>query len=58
LGAVKHVLLLNPNEREGIRALWDPELATEDNDLTPFFPDEDFKAILAPADGELTRRHR
>jgi hypothetical protein len=50
LEAVKYILFLNANEREGIRALWDPNRATDDDDLTPFFADEDFKALLTPGD--------
>lgn len=50
LDAVKHVLFLNPDEREGIRALWDPKRATpQEDDLTCFFPDEAFQSLLVPA---------
>jgi hypothetical protein len=47
LEAVKRVLFLNPDEREGIRALWDPNRATpQEDDLTVFAEDEGFRSIL------------
>jgi type III secretory pathway component EscS len=49
LAAVKRVLALNPEERESIRALWDPKLTSpQENDLVMFFTDEDFKKLLSP----------
>lgn len=47
LEATKRVLGLNPREKEGIKALWDKNLATpQENDLTPFYDDADFKKLL------------
>jgi hypothetical protein len=45
--AVQNVLRLNPAEKQGIRRLWDPALATPDeSDLVVFYEEDDFKKLL------------
>jgi hypothetical protein len=46
--AVQNVLRLNPAEKQGIRRLWDPALATpEESDLVVFYDDDEFKGLLS-----------
>ena len=53
LGAIRRVLALNSEEREGLRSLWDPQRATpQENDLTVFYPDTDFAELLVPPAGD------
>jgi hypothetical protein len=49
LDAVKRVLNLNPQERNSLFSLWDKTTASpQENDLTPFYGDAEFRALLAP----------
>lgn len=57
LEAVKRVLELNPDERKKLISLWDPTLATpQENDLTVFFADEEFKGVLLGKAAPTSRR--
>lgn len=50
LDAIKHVLSLNPQERRGLFSMWDKNTATpQENDLSSFYEDVDFRALLVPA---------
>ncbi len=47
LQAIGRALRLNPAEKEGLRRLWDPSLATpEESDLVVFFKDDAFEKLL------------
>jgi hypothetical protein len=47
LNAVQRVLQLNPGERTSLRGLWNPDEASpEEDDLTVFHDDSDFKNLL------------
>jgi hypothetical protein len=49
LEAIKRVLNLNPQERRGLFSLWDKNTATpQENDLTSFYGDAEFRDLLAP----------
>jgi hypothetical protein len=48
LEALKQVLLLNPEERDSMASLWNPERATpQEDDLTVFFGDPEFVAAFS-----------
>lgn len=49
LDAVKRVLNLSPVQKRGLFSLWDKEASTpQEDDLTPFSNDPDFRTLLAP----------
>jgi hypothetical protein len=49
LDAVKRVLNLSPQQKRGLFALWDRATATpQEDDLTPFADDPEFRAVLTP----------
>jgi hypothetical protein len=52
LEAVRAVLVLRPAEKQSLQALWDPVLASpEEDDLVVFFNDPEFKALLGDDPG-------
>lgn len=49
LDAIKHVLTLNPAEKAGLTRLWDPSMATpQENDLVVFYGQKEFEELLSP----------
>lgn len=49
LDAIRKALQLNSSEKEILRGLWDPQLAAPNqDDLTVFFDDKEFKDLLGP----------
>jgi hypothetical protein len=53
LDAVRRIININPDERDGIRSLWEPKRTTpEENDLKVFASDEEFRSLLVPSEDE------